>query len=159
MIDLISPTKLTKQLELFRQFLVSNMPYLNDFMKNHDWDSDMDLTLDWIQVNWELLVERELLGKDKYLTPLSTPLSVRITNKNVNPNYSVVTQILKNLPDLKTGKNLPKNTPLRFLGFCSAVKNGFGLYPPFDLADLVLDSTKESFVVPFAELEFYLANF
>jgi len=32
-------------------------------METHDWDEDGDFTFDWIQANWEFLVERELLGK------------------------------------------------------------------------------------------------
>ncbi|MFZ0564943.1 MAG: hypothetical protein WAM28_01955 [Chlamydiales bacterium] len=152
----ISSTELTEQIDLFRQLLVSSWPHLDNLMEHHDWDHDMDLILDWIQVNWELLVERELLGKGNYLTPMSVPLSMRVINNNIAPNFSVVTQVSRDILDLKTGKTLPKNCTLRFCGFCSAQEKGFGLYPPFDLASLVLDSTKELFIVPFSNLEFCL---
>jgi len=35
---------------------------------------------------------------------------------------------------------------------------GYGLYPPFNLANLTIDWTKEQFTVPFDALYFYLAK-
>ncbi len=126
-------------------------------MKDHEWDDDMDFIDDWVQVNWELLVERELLRKGKYLTSLSLPLPSRVTNKKAYTEYSVYAQVFNEIKDLKTGKNIPKNNLLRLSGFCSACKGGgFGLYPPFDLANVVLDSTKEIYVVPLSKLKFSL---
>lgn len=155
----ISSVKLNKQVDLFRQFLNSSYSSVDELMEYHDWDNDMDLTLDWIQTNWELLFERELLGKNKYLTPLSVPLSTRVTKKNTIPKYSVNTKISKDMLDMRTERLLPKNKDLRFFGFCSACKEGgFGFYPPFDLANLVLDLTKEIFTVPLSELEFFLVK-
>ncbi len=39
-------------------------------MENHDWEEDGNFIDDWIQMNWEFLIEREILGKGKYLAPL-----------------------------------------------------------------------------------------
>lgn len=157
MIELISSKRLTKQLEYFRQFLISSWPYLDILMENHDWDNDMDFIDDWLQTNWEFLIERELLGQGIYLSPLAIYLSTRTITKNASPNYSVITLVSKNVLDFKTGKYLPKNCALRLLGFCSELaEGGTGLYPPFDLVDLVSDSTREHFIASFSELEFQL---
>ena len=36
-------------------------------MSNHDWDDDGGFIDEWLQVNWEFLVERELLEKKGFL--------------------------------------------------------------------------------------------
>lgn len=157
MIELISSKRLTKQLGYFRQFLISSWPYLDILMEDHDWDNDTDFIDDWLQTNWELLIERELLGQGIYLSPLAIYLPTRTITKNASPNYSVITLISKNVLDFKTGKYLPKNCALRLFGFCSELaEGGTGLYPPFDLVDLVSDSTRELFIASFSELEFQL---
>ncbi|MDB6081581.1 MAG: hypothetical protein JWO53_853, partial [Chlamydiia bacterium] len=51
--------------------------------------------------------------------------------------------------------SLPTNKRLRLYSFRASGRS-FGLYPPFDVATLVIDSTKELFYAPFKELKFYL---
>ncbi len=64
MIDLIQlPVDITQHVEKFRGFLnISWDHVIYNIMEDHDWDEDGDLIDDWMQVNWELLVEREILG-------------------------------------------------------------------------------------------------
>ena len=87
MIDRFNGVNITEQICLFRNFLVSAWPYLDLMMKNHDWDNDGRFVGEWIQVNWELLVERELLGKNHgTLTQFSlTHLSKRILPHGPGP--------------------------------------------------------------------------
>ena len=66
--ELVSSKRLTKQIELFRQFLVSGWPNLDALMEHHDRNNDMAFSDDWIQTNWEFLVERELLGNGRYVS-------------------------------------------------------------------------------------------
>ena len=68
MIDRFNGLNVTGQIYLFRDFLVSAWPHLDLMMNNHDWDTDEKFIGEWIQVNWEFLVERELLGKNGILT-------------------------------------------------------------------------------------------
>ncbi len=78
MIDLDElPLDVTDQILKFRDFFIICWPQLDKFILEHDWDDDVDFIDDWIQVNWEFLVERELLGKEGYLLPLN--LGSRIT--------------------------------------------------------------------------------
>ncbi|MFT4553324.1 MAG: hypothetical protein ACI9S8_001962, partial [Chlamydiales bacterium] len=51
----------TEQVNHFRSYLKSGWPCVDSLMDCHDWENDGDLIDDWIQVSWELLVERELL--------------------------------------------------------------------------------------------------
>ena len=141
----------------FRLFLIASWPHLDSLMESHNWDEDGGFTLNWLQANWEILVERELLGDETFLMPLSVPLTTRVINKNARAKYSVMTYISRDMPDCRTEKKLPQNCTLRFFGLLSALKaGGFGLYPPFDFVHLVLDSTKETFIVPFSGLQFHL---
>ena len=152
----------TNQISLFRNFLNVALPSLNSLMKNHDWDDDGWFTEEWLQVNWEYLVEREILGKDDgSLTTFSlSHLSERFTPSNSTFVYGVFAYPKKNCNPLDVKKNIkpPFNNSLRFFSLSSTYKyGGYGLYPPFDFANLVLDSTRELFLVPFAELDFHLS--
>ena len=153
------PIDVTEHIKKFILFLTACWPSLDELMEQHDWDEDGGFIDDWLQLNWEILVEREILENNGFLTPLSVPMAARVINTNAQANYSIVTYISRDLLDYKTKRNLSKNYAIRFFGFCSALKQGgFGLYPPFDLAHLVLDSTKELFIAPFSDLEFYLVK-
>ena len=152
------PVDITTHIRKFRDFLNACWPHLDDLMADHDWDDDGRFIDDWMQVNWELLVERELLGKQRFLTPLSTFYSrARITSPHQKANYIVYAKSDKQLFDMRQpGVLLPQDKTLRLYSFCKRLKNGFGLYPPFDLADVVVDSTKKSYIVPFDDVRFYL---
>ncbi len=94
MIDLdVLPIDITSHILNFRNFLNSSWAWLDALMEAHDWDEDGDFTLDWIQTNWEFLVERELLGKDRYLLPLEW--NNRITFPDGCAKYKIVCEFKK----------------------------------------------------------------
>lgn len=96
MIDLSAlPIDITSHILNFRNFLNSSWPWLDALMEVHDWDEDGDFTLDWLQVNWEFLVERELLGKDKHLLPLGW--NNRITYSDRRAKYKIVCKFQDNI--------------------------------------------------------------
>ena len=148
----------TNQIALFRDFLNVVWPSLDALMANHDWH-DVWFTSQWLQVNWEFLVERQIFGKDNgALTPFSIDKGKRVLPHNSEYVYNVFALPKKNCDPLDVKKNIkpPFNKGLRFFGLLSSTR-GYGLYPPFDLADLVLDSPRELFLVPFSELDFHLS--
>ncbi|HEY4832190.1 MAG TPA: hypothetical protein VIH61_06485, partial [Waddliaceae bacterium] len=53
----------TNQIALFRDFLNVVWPSLNALMAKHNWDDDGCFTDEWLQLNWEYLVERQIFGK------------------------------------------------------------------------------------------------
>ena len=153
------PQDITKQIINFRDFLNASWPFLDKAMKDHDWDSDENFIDDWLQVNWEFFLERELLKGKGFLTELSVMLTGRITKPEALANYTVLVKSDKYICDIKNQKALPFDKNLRLYSFSSLYKNGgYGLYQPFDLVDLVIDATKELFIVPIADLKFYLVH-
>lgn len=94
MIDLVNfPIDITYQVRHFRDFLVSAWPYLDQMMNNHDWEDDGWFSDEWIQANWEFLIERELLGNRGSLDPLDG--SDRITFPELSATYKVVCDVTK----------------------------------------------------------------
>ncbi|MDB6081207.1 MAG: hypothetical protein JWO53_479, partial [Chlamydiia bacterium] len=68
MIDLERlPVDVTDHLTKFRDFLCICWPSIDSLMSDHDWHDDGDFIDDWLGANWELFVERELLGKNGFL--------------------------------------------------------------------------------------------
>lgn len=150
---------ITKHIINFRDFLNACWPFLDELMLNHDWDSDGDFIDDWLQMNWELLVERELLEGQGFLTQFSvTHLSDRIIRPEAVANYTVIAKSERIVTDLKRKIIVPFDKGLRLYSFSTFKNRGYGLYPPFDLAELVLDSKKELFIVPIKDLNFYLKS-
>jgi hypothetical protein len=92
MIDLEEfPIDITYQVKSFRDFLVASWPLLDTLMKGHDWGEDVCFSDEWIQVNWEFLIERELLGEGKYIFPLFC--NNRITFPESVANYMVTCKV------------------------------------------------------------------
>jgi hypothetical protein len=128
-------------------------------MEYHDWDEDGDFIDDWLQLNWELLVEREILEDRGFLTQFSmTHLSKRITFNMSTQQYAIIARSNQELLDKRTKKQIPFEKKLRLFSFRTYRDNSFGLYPPFDLACLVMDSTNELYTTEFFNLRFYLVK-
>ena len=130
----------------FRNFLINSWSDLDLLMSNHDWDDDEGFTLDWLQVNWEFLVEKELLGKGNYLMSYFNTES-RITNPDAKPNYRVICKLL--------GAENEKLT-LFFGGFEAKTKGGYGIYPPFDYVNVFIDTKRNSRSIPVNECAFFI---
>ena len=61
----------------------------DQLMSNHDWDDDGSFIREWLQVNWEFLVERELLEKKGFLKPY-TYSNHRITFPNAVATHVII---------------------------------------------------------------------
>ncbi len=106
----------------FRQFMLACWPQLNQVMQNLDWDNDPYFVDNWVQANWELMVEKQLDGNDIILFPYGyddSPNS-RYTKVGANASHRVICN-LKNMEETFT-----------FLSFTSKVKEELKLEPPFD---------------------------
>ena len=167
MIDLNRlPVDITSHIIKFRDFMNASWPFLDDLMEEHDWENEPYFTLDWLQANWELLVERELLGEHGYLTEFSMSMvTSRYRNPDAKAIYAVVVKPVIQLIDLYKNTVIPSDENLIFYSFKSACKGGgFGLYPPFDLVCIGIATKKETtsknlFLVPLKNLIFYLDHY
>ncbi len=150
------PLEVTHQINYFRNFLIAAWPFLDKMMKNHDWDSDVGFTHDWIQANWEFLVERELLGSTKRLFPLGW--SKRVTDQKSTVTHKVICQVEKSLELRDWNKKTLNYQGEELLpgGFCSPYDITYGLYPPFDYVNLYTLDRKKLYIIPFDNCKFYL---
>lgn len=150
----------TNHIEKFRHFLITVWEDLENLMEYHDWDNDGKFIHDWLQINWELLVERELLGKNDFLASFGyKPLDFRISRHNNKPNYFIQATSDKAILDLKGNFPIPFEKGLRLKIFLAEARSAYGPYPPFDVARLILDSTNELFLAPVSLLRFKLVKF
>lgn len=150
----------TGQILKFREFLLDSWSCLDSLMANHDWDEDVNFMDDWIQINWEFLVERQLLQENERLKPYSSffPES-RITYPSSKTTHLIVCSQKenKNLFDYAKGQPII-HKELVFSGFVNKMNPGFGCYPPFNyVTGFTLD--KKSYYRLFIEdVSFYLVS-
>lgn len=135
------PADVTSHISKFRNYIAGVWHVMEELIKNHDWEKDPDFIEDWLQANWECLVEQELLGKGKYLLPFRRCASgKRINHPDAVPEYvirvepSVITNI--------KGKIIDKpRRPLRLYGFSMPTEKGYKAKPPFYYGEIVNDKT------------------
>jgi len=151
------PRDITEHIKNFREFLNASEPFVDLLMNNHDWDEDATLSIDWLEENWKLLVERELLQGDATITPfLGASLSL-VGSKD----FAVVVASSNNLFDVQNNQMVPfdKYKYLRFGGLSTKIPGGYSIGIPYDLAHLIVDEKRDDFRVPFGSLRFYLIPF
>ncbi len=157
MIDLETvPLDVTSHIIKFRDFLISCWPKLEELMEEHDWDDDGNFIIDWLQANWEFLVERELLGKGNYL-PLFT-WGGRKTSSEKAANYKIVCQIDNKdcLIDKFTKTRNFANEELYISVFLTPMGTSYWWHPPFDYVNLRTLDQKKLYTVPFDSVRFIL---
>lgn len=153
MIDLNTlPIDITSHILNFRNFLNSAWPCLDALMESHDWDDDGYFTFNWMQANWEFLVERELLGKGRYLLPLEW--NNRITFPSGGAQYKIVCEFKdkRELKDLILKTSNFNGEELLIIGFYTSA----GIYPPFDQVEVRTHDNKKVYVVPITSCRFML---
>jgi len=150
---------ITHQITHFRDFLVASWPVLDLMMKQHDWEDDGWFSDEWIQVNWEFLVERELLGGQGYLISLDD--RKRITFPETSATYKVVCEVgvdVELRDRIKHSLNF-EGEELLMSGFCSRYEQTtFGLYPTFDFVYAKTSDRKKIYAVPLDSCKFWIES-
>jgi hypothetical protein len=131
----------------YRNFLLSSWLSLSETLRDLNWDTDPYFIDEWMQSNWELLVERQV-GDEITLLPYgydSTP-GARYLEKNKSANRRLIADL-----DVQ-----PLHEKSIFLCFTSKTTSGFETAPPFNFAYLESIKTRERFAVPIEGLSFRL---
>lgn len=149
-------------LRIFMQFLNHSWCTVSPLLNNRQYTTDTDSVNDWLQANWEVLVERRVLDFNNYLEVYGDGAdfhgaSSRIINPDALPNFRVVLKpkvgsrvhdILNDEPVI-----LQDTTFEKFVGF----RNGFyNLEPDFHfvlITDNILDVER---VVAVEDIKFEL---
>jgi len=124
-------------LERFKSFLVSAWPVITEVLGDHDWDCDAYFLEDWLDLNWKLLVCRQLLGKEGELQPFAVATK-EIEKKRYNHRLESI-EGRKIFVSLGTGDR------------------AFEIAPPFDKVK-VLNQNGVSEVLPWSSLRFELKS-
>lgn len=124
----------------FRQFLIKSWPIISQHLDSIDWDEDAYFLDDWMQANWELLVERQL-GKEIFLLPYGYDKSsmARYLSKGHEANHQIICTE-------KHSSNAGKYEFLCFLTADSILNDNltYKIDTPFDFVRVKeLDSSKQ----------------
>lgn len=149
----------TSQILKFRDFLVHSWSDLDRLMENHDWDDDGDFTHEWVQVNWEFLVERELLEKKGFLKSYIFD-DYRVTWSGMAPTHEIIckSKSRNELVADQTQLSIPLDTKLQFGGFVTRRNPGYGWYPPFDYITVFTPKKKRMYELAVNDVDFFLCQ-
>ena len=106
----------------FHEFTLACWPQMNIILKNLDWDDNPYFIDHWMQSNWEILVERQLLDGEGFLHPYGYDINPECRQTAVG---SVATHRLMIV--LK-----PEESRLEFVNFSTFSYNGNSFEPPLD---------------------------
>jgi len=81
-------------IRIYAEFLNASWNIVNPLLENRGYNTKEQCAYDWLQANWELLVERKVLPLDCYLTVYGSgadfnKASSRITDVNALPTHDV----------------------------------------------------------------------
>jgi|GEM_PF-3058969 len=136
----------------FHNFLNQSWPGLSKILENLDWDNKPYFLDEWLQANWELLVEQQILEKNQFLVPYG--YDVENLECRYNKQVSKVThRIICNTKDFKQKQD---NI---FLSFVNKNEKSFSIAPPFNSVSLKDKHTGKILNKPFENLEFFIIKF
>lgn len=152
------PIDITYHVCLFRDFLVASWPLVDQLLAGNDQEDDGDVFTEWIQANWEFLMERELLGTDCGGQLEALEIGRRITSPDRQISYTIICRISNQteLVDVTNKKCNYKGEDLSLIGFFSRSETNFDLHPPFDFVKLRTANREKVFMMPLKHCTFYL---
>jgi len=149
-------------IRIFSEFLNSSWTIVNQLLIGRNYTSNDDSLNDWLQSNWEFLVERKILKINDYLEVYGdgadfNGASSRITDPNAVANFKIKVISKNNKPVydvLNEEKITLVNTNFnKLIGF----KNGFFIMEPeFNFVLLDDKNTSTERVVRLNDIEFEL---
>ena len=133
----------------FRTFLILSWPCLSSILEKLDWDESPYFLENWLQANWELLVEQQILEDKQFMRPYGYDAS---PNCRFNSKGSVTThQVICTLNGGGDGKKYI------FLAFVTT-SNGsnYKIEAPFDYVDVEEVNTGNRITLPIEKVDFSL---
>lgn len=127
-------------IKTFAQFLNKSWDVVQGLLKNRDYTTDNSSISDWIQANWELLVERKVLNINEYLEVYDEGAdfyggSSRITDMNALSTHKIVTKIKDRVAfDVLNNQNISDEIELTFNRLVGFENNYYTEYPEFSYA-------------------------
>jgi hypothetical protein len=129
----------------FHSFLIACWPNLSKILEQLDWDESPYFLENWIQANWELIVEKQALESGELLVPYGYDSSsgCRYTFKGEKLTHRVTCK--------KKGQS---ESQYNFLCFVSKGDGVFKIEPPFDFIDVEDVNTGDRLSLTFDEVDY-----
>lgn len=145
-------SEIDQSIRAFSGFLSKSFESANNLLNRSNCIADEDIFSDWLQANWELLVERNVLQYNEYLEVYGSGAdfngaSSRITEPSALPTHRVVARAVERdtVFDLLSSQEiLAKN--LEFIQLAGFYKQFYTLVQDFDCA-LLLDRSNDTEVL------------
>lgn len=131
----------------FHSFLIAAWPNISQVLGQLDWDESPYFLDDWMQANWELLVEKQLLKSGQLLVPYGYDSSSRSRYTCQNEELTHRVQCRR-----KEGLECQYN----FLCFVSKVDGAYVNQPPFDLVGLEDIGSGDRLNLALDEVDFFV---
>lgn len=154
--------EINKAVRIFSDFLNSSWDIVNPLLIGRSYASDESIIGNWLQANWEILVEKKVLKQNEYLEIYSDGADYYGSSSRMNDIEVMPTHALKAFPkeeaeDILNNKIIRNKIEFEFdrlVGF----QNGFYVnLPPFNYA-LLTDSLGIERVLSLDEITFELQN-
>lgn len=129
----------------FHSFLIACWPNLSKILDQLDWDESPYFLDNWMQANWELIVEMQTLDAGQLLVPYGYGSSsgCRYTCRDAKLTHRVTCK-KKCVPEYQ----------YNFLCFVSKRDGVFKIEPPFNFIDVEDVKTGDRFSLAFDEVDF-----
>lgn len=129
----------------FHSFLIACWPNILEIMEQLNWDDSPYFLDNWMQANWELIVEQQALESGHLLVPYGYDSSsgCRYTSKDEKLTHRV-----------KCKKKGQLESRYNFLCFVSKSNGAFKIEPPFDFIDVEDYKTGDRLSLAFDEVDF-----
>ena len=127
----------------FRDFLIQSWPCLSKTMHFSDWDDDPHFIDDWMQANWELLVERQIES-----VQVLAPYGYGVLSEIRYSNNTLITHRV-----VCREKADPTGNTYVFQSFLTK-EDGWRIWTPFDYVEAENLATGKLSMIKFEELEF-----
>lgn len=136
-----------KRLSCFRSFLIGGWPIISGTLDNLDWDRSPHFLEEWMQANWELLFEEQVLQPGQLLEPYGQNKSSAARYKKAG--FELTHRLL-------CRKYCSCAKSYHFICFISNKDGSLVIDAPFDCVTVQDTRTGAISTEPFDQFEFYL---
>lgn len=148
----LSPRDVSAHIAAFREFLNASWSCFNALRTQSVWEDNHTLIREFLQANWRVLVESQLLPAGGRLPQYFTFLRPRESAiSGERPTHYIKCEMPGAKFDLADRR-------VALLGIVSRLDTGSGVYPPFDHVEMYPVETSKVLIAPINMVRFILAD-
>lgn len=143
---------ISAHLAAFREFLNASWSCFSALRTQSVWEDNHTLIREFLEANWRVLVESQLLPRGGRLPAYFTFLRPR---RPETPGERPTHYIKCEMPGARFDLT---DRRVALLGIVSRLDTGSGVYPPFDHVEMYLLETSKVLIAPFHMVRFLLCE-